>query len=53
MIKDVLESGQSILQWQANCVDAWEFSCIQMFGRFGRAKFRPFSCRQHERRRFG
>ena len=27
------------------------FSCTQMFGRFGRAKLRPFSRRQHEHRR--
>ena len=28
------------------------FSCTQMFGRFGRAKLRPFSRRQHEHRQF-
>ena len=28
-------------------------SCTQMLGRFGKAKLRHFSCRQHEHRRFG
>ena len=30
-----------------------EFSHTQMFGRFGSAKLRPFSCRQYEHRCFG
>ena len=51
MVKDVLESG---LLHPAMAGKLWErlgFSCTQMFGRFGRAKLRRFSRRQHEHRR--
>ena len=29
MIKDVLESGLCILQWQANCGDAWGSAALR------------------------
>ena len=52
MVKDVLESGHL---HPAMACKLWErlgISCTQMFGRFGRAKLRPSSRRQHEHRRF-
>ena len=48
MISDVLESGSLNPAIAGKLWDRLEFSCTQMFGRFGRAKLRPFSRRQHE-----
>ena len=51
MIKDVLESGHLHPAMAGKLWERLGFSCTQMFGRFGRAKLRPFSRRQHEHRR--
>ena len=51
MIKDVLESGHLHPAMAGKLWGHLGFSCTQMFGRFGRAKLRPFSRRQHEHRR--
>ena len=51
MVKDVLESGHLHPAMAGKLWGHLGFSCTQMFGRFGRAKRRPFSRRQHEHRR--
>ena len=51
MIKDVLEPGHLHPAIAGKLWERLGFSCTQMFGRFGRAKLRPFSRRQHEHRR--
>ena len=51
MVKDVLESGHLQPAWAGKLWGRLEFSCTQMFGRFGRAKLLPFSRRQHEQGR--
>ena len=50
MIRDVLESGSLTPAMGGKLWGRLGFSCTQMFGRFGRAKLRPFSRRQHENR---
>ena len=52
MIRDVLESGNMNPALAGKLWGRLGFSCSQMFGRFGRAKLRPFSRRQHERHQF-
>ena len=52
MIRDVLESGSLTPAMAGKLWGRLGFSCTQMFGRFGRAKLRPFSRRQHEHRQF-
>ena len=52
MIRDVLESGSLTPALAGKSWGRLGFSCTQMFGRFGRAKLRPFSRRQHEHRQF-
>ena len=52
MVKDVVESGHLHPAMAGKLWGRLGFSCTQMFGRFGRAKLRPFSRRQHEHRRF-
>ena len=52
MVKDVLVSGHLHPAMAGKLWERLGFSCTQMFGRFGRAKLRRFSRRQHEHRRF-
>ena len=52
MVKDVLKSGHLHPAMAGKLWERLGFSCTQMFGRFGRAKLRSFSRRQHEYRRF-
>ena len=51
MVKDILESSHLHPSMAGKVWGRLEFCCTQMFGRFGRAKLRPFSRRQHEHRR--
>ena len=52
MVKDILDSGHLNPAMAGKVWGRLGFSCTQMFGRFGRAKLRPSSRRQHEHRRF-
>ena len=51
-VKVVLESGHLHPAMAGKLWGPFGFSCTPMFGRFRRAKLRPFSRRQHEHRRF-